>query len=182
MKYLIPFLILAGCTSTQYNVPYSSGPKFQAYGILYSPSLPLDPSYPLNNVSMQYILANQLTVIQANYLYYGSPSDYSIVNNSWSPSKLGLYYMDEQLAVYTTSIVSPSYTVQLNLNGNGYLWYSGQWNVTPGVLTKNNARINSLVCIKNPGDHIEALASISIDANIVSQESQFEGYYVGDCL
>jgi hypothetical protein len=194
---LIGLLLLTGCGYSLNNsqATHQVKPSFQAWGIKYVPGLPIDPFYNIPGtpqysnppVYMQPLPEGVLTQIMANFLTPGINSpDYDTVNSSWKPMTKGLYYIDEQATIQAT-FNTPGfarYYIQLNLAGAPYLWYSDDVGVPANTVVRHKVSINAVMCFNGISDHSEVGASLTGDvetATIISQESQFEGYYLGDC-
>lgn len=183
----IAFLVVVLCSCGKPEVA-----AFQAYGIFPDSNLPQDifyslpgPAQSVSPVYMQPITPGVLTQVAANFLYVGTNANYDTKVSSFKPQKAGLYYVDEQVifeGTYNTQTVK--FLVQLNFNNNAYLWYSNDTEVPEKKLNRQKIQINALMCFNGTTDHSEAFVSVTGNVqsvNVVSQESQFEGYYVGPC-
>jgi hypothetical protein len=138
------------------------------------------PQFQSSQSGFQDIQASVLTKVQASYLSIGDYTEYNSSTSTWIPNLKGQYYIDSQVVlqgIYTSNYVT-AYVI-LMYEGQPYFTEPTVFNVPINQQTQIRIQTNSLIPFDGVTDSVSAWVYVSQASQIISEQSQFEGYYVG---
>lgn len=166
---LIAILFLVGCASDSNTIP--SQPT-------------VTPQFQSSQSGFQTIPDNQLTLVEASYLSIGDYTEYNSSTSTWTPNVKGDYYIDSQVLIqgtYKESVVT-AYVVLMYEN-QPYYTEPQTFKVPKNKTTQIRITTNGIIPFNGITDSVSAWVYVSSGVNeIVSEQSQFEGYYIGNLI
>ncbi len=144
-------------------------------------TLKTTPHFQAADFGLQTIQADTLTRVKASYVSIGDYIQYNRLTSTWTPNVKGDYYIDSQVIIRGT-YTNPTVTayVVIMYEGQPYLTENTTFTVPTGVSVDLRVMTNAVIPFDGVSDSVYASVYVSQDTQVVSEQSQFEGYYVGD--